>query len=127
MILVDTAVTKNPPANAGDAGDVVWSLGRKILWRRKWQPTSVFLAEKSRGQKSLVGSSPKDDRESDMTQRLHTTIHVLSCLEVLFCLPQAASELEMFFLWKANCLELRTAQLLHILFLREALRKFVYS
>ena len=30
---------------------------RKILWRRKWQPTPVFLAGKSHGQKSLVGYS----------------------------------------------------------------------
>ena len=27
----------------------------KILWRRKWQPTLVFLPEKSHGQRSLVG------------------------------------------------------------------------
>ena len=37
-----------------------WRLGfnpwvRKILWRRKWQPTAVFLPEKiSHGQRSLV-------------------------------------------------------------------------
>ena len=28
---------------------------RKIPWRRKWQPTPVFLPGKSRGQRSLVG------------------------------------------------------------------------
>ena len=27
----------------------------KIPWRRKWQPTLVFLPEKSHGQRSLVG------------------------------------------------------------------------
>ena len=26
---------------------------RKILWRRKWQPTPIFLPEKSHGQRSL--------------------------------------------------------------------------
>jgi len=26
----------------------------KILWRRKWQPTPVFLPRKSHGQRSLV-------------------------------------------------------------------------
>ena len=36
----------------------VWSLGRKMSWRRKWQPTPVFLSEKSRGQRKLVGYSP---------------------------------------------------------------------
>ena len=28
---------KEPAANAGDAKDMVQSLGQKILWRRKWQ------------------------------------------------------------------------------------------
>ena len=31
----------------------------KITWGRKWQPTSVFLPEKSHGQRSLAGYSPK--------------------------------------------------------------------
>ena len=31
---------------------------RKILWRRKWQPTPVLLPGKSHGWKSLVGCSP---------------------------------------------------------------------
>ena len=31
---------------------------RKIPWRRKWQPTPVFLCGKSHGQRSLVGYSP---------------------------------------------------------------------
>ena len=30
----------------------------KIPWRRKWQPTSVFLPGKSHGQRSLVACSP---------------------------------------------------------------------
>ena len=30
----------------------------KIPWRRKWQPTPVFLPWKSHGQRSLVGYSP---------------------------------------------------------------------
>ena len=31
---------------------------RKIPWRRKWQPTPVFMPGKSHGQRSLVGYSP---------------------------------------------------------------------
>ena len=31
----------------------------KIPWRRKWQPTVVLLPEKPRGQRSLVGYSPR--------------------------------------------------------------------
>ena len=32
--------------------------GRKIPWRRKWQPTPVFLPGKSHGQRSLADYSP---------------------------------------------------------------------
>ena len=35
---------------------------RKICWRRKWQPTPVFLPGKSHGQRSLVDYSPKECR-----------------------------------------------------------------
>ena len=31
---------------------------RKIAWRRKWQPTPVFLPNMSYGERSLVGYSP---------------------------------------------------------------------
>ena len=31
---------------------------RKIPWRRKWQPTPVFLSGESHGQRSLVGYRP---------------------------------------------------------------------
>ena len=40
------AVVKNPPANVGDIGFNPW-VG-KIPWRRKWQPTPVFLLVKSK-------------------------------------------------------------------------------
>ena len=40
---------------------------RKILWRREWLPTPVFLPGEFQGQKSLVGYSPWDCKESDMT------------------------------------------------------------
>ena len=33
----------------------VWSLGREDPWRRKWQPTPVFLPGESHGRRSLVG------------------------------------------------------------------------
>ena len=36
---------------------------RKIPWRRKWQPTPVFLLGQSHGQKSLVGYSPWGHKE----------------------------------------------------------------
>ena len=43
----------------------------KIPWRRKWQPTPVFLPGKPHGQRSLVGYSPWGHKESDTTERLH--------------------------------------------------------
>ena len=43
---------------------------RNILWRRKWQPTPVFLPGESHGQRSLVGYSPWGHKGSDMTEWL---------------------------------------------------------
>ena len=40
---------------------------RKILWRMEWQPTPVFLPGEYHGQRSLVGYSSPDGKESDMT------------------------------------------------------------
>ena len=39
----------------------------KIPWKRKWQPTPVFLPGKSHGQRSLMGYNPWGRRESDTT------------------------------------------------------------
>ena len=43
----------------------------KILWRRVWQPTPVFLPGESHGQRSLLGYSPWGHKEWDMTQKHH--------------------------------------------------------
>ena len=50
---------------------------RKILWKRKWQSTPVFLPGKSHGQRNLVGYSPWGLKESDMTDhiQMHTEKH----------------------------------------------------
>ena len=40
---------KDPHAREGD---------EKIPWRRKWQPTPVFLPGEVHGQRSLIGYSP---------------------------------------------------------------------
>jgi len=42
-------------------------LGR-CPWRRKWQPTPVFLPGKSHGWRSLAGYSPWGRKESDTTE-----------------------------------------------------------
>ena len=42
-------------------------------WRRKWQPTPVFLPGESHGQRSLAGYSPWSHKELDTTERLSLT------------------------------------------------------
>ena len=42
----------------------------KMPWKRKWLPISVFLPEKSHGQKTLTGYSPKGQKELDKTKQL---------------------------------------------------------
>ena len=45
----------------------------KILWRRKWQPTLVFLPGKFHGQRSLAGYSLWDHNKSDTTKHACAT------------------------------------------------------
>ena len=58
MGLPDGSAVKNLPARR--CGFNPWV--KKIHWRRKWQITSVFLPEKSHGQRSLVGYSLQEGR-----------------------------------------------------------------
>ena len=43
---------------------------QRIPWRRRWQPTPLFLPGKSHGQRSLAGYSSRGRKESDTTERL---------------------------------------------------------
>ena len=47
-------MVQNPSVNAGGSGSICGS-GSSL---GEWQPTPVFLPEKSHGQRSLVGYSP---------------------------------------------------------------------
>ena len=49
----------------------------KIPWRRAWQPTPVFWPGESHGQRSLVGCSPWDHKELDVTEQLSTAQHII--------------------------------------------------
>ena len=62
---------------------------RKISWRREWQPTPVFLPGEFLRQRSLIGYSPWDCKESDTTERLHSLPNINICLELRnkLCLP----------------------------------------
>ena len=87
----NSSVSKESPCNAGDLGSIsgfdFWV--RKILWRRKWQPTPVSLPGESHGQKSLVGFSPWGckswTRLSDFTTT--TTNHGIAFPRIM-CLTQ---------------------------------------
>ena len=57
---------KESTYNGGDLGLIPWVW--KIPWRRKWQPTPVFLPGKSHGQRSLVGYNPWGRKESNVTE-----------------------------------------------------------
>ena len=45
-------------------------------WRRKWQPTPMFLPGESLGRGSLVGCRLWGHTESDMTERLSIAYHM---------------------------------------------------
>ena len=62
-------MVKSLPANAGDVKRHWFDpwVG-KTPWRKTWQPTPVFFPGESHGQRSLVGYSPWDRKESDMTK-----------------------------------------------------------
>ena len=75
----DSCLTKrgSPGGSGGKestyhAGDRFQPWVRKTPWRRKWQPTPVFLPGKFPGQGSLVGYSPCGHTGSDRTEQLHT-------------------------------------------------------
>ena len=54
------------------------SLFTFMHWKRKWQPTAVFLPGESQGRQSLVGCRLWGCTESDTTERLHFPFS-LSC------------------------------------------------
>ena len=59
---------------------------RKIPWRRERLSTPVFLPGKFHGQRSLAGYSPRDCKESAMTE--HVGMQCNSNLAVFFFLPR---------------------------------------
>ena len=75
------SVVKNPPAKAGDSGDAGLIPGvKKLPWRRKWQPTPVFLPEESHGQRTLVcGVTKGGTRLSDFTFTFNFYFYWLKC------------------------------------------------
>ena len=66
------------------------------LWRRKWQPTPVFLPGASHGQRSLAGYSPRGHKELNMTRQLNSNnnvqLHALAP-EMLVRLPHLSHQI----------------------------------
>ena len=63
-----SSVVENPPANAEATRDasLIHKVG-KIPWRKKWQPTPVFLPVESQGQRRPADYNPWGHKESDST------------------------------------------------------------
>ena len=68
---------KNPSAKQGTQ---TGSLGQKIPWMRKWQPTPALLPGKCHGERSLEGYSPWGHKESDVTERLNNNNKEMYCI-----------------------------------------------
>ena len=51
----------------------------KILWRKEWKHTLVFLPGEFHGQRSLAGYSTWGHRESDTTEQLSLSLFMSSC------------------------------------------------
>ena len=64
------SVGKESDYNAGDRRCRFDSWVRKIPWGKKWQPSPVFLPEKSHGQRSLASYSQWGHKESDRAEQL---------------------------------------------------------
>ena len=69
------------PTIYDDCSDLFWQ-----FWRRKWQPTPVFLPGKFHRQRSLAGCSPWGHKESDMTECIVFWQHCFSPGIFLRCL-----------------------------------------
>ena len=83
----------------GHDGATSLSLFTFMHWRRKWQPTPVFLPGESQGQGSLVGCRLWGCTESDTTevtqqQQQHSAMYV-----VLTCIYLLISDIEHFFMY----------------------------
>ena len=59
---------KEPTCQCRRCGFDPWI--EKILWRRKWQPTPLFVPGKSHRKRSLAGYSPWSLKELDVTEHI---------------------------------------------------------
>ena len=82
-------VVKNPPINAGDIRDMGLipeeGPSRKVLWKKKWQPTPVFLPGESHRQKSQTRYSPWGHKKSDATEQLRLSLSYTCTCSLWHC------------------------------------------
>ena len=71
--LLHTSLVTHMVKHLPTMGETRVSWVRKIPWRKKWQPSPVFLPGESQGW-SLAGYSPWGHKELDTTERLHIMI-----------------------------------------------------
>ena len=67
------------------------SLFTFMHWRRKWQPTPVFLPGESQGRGSLVGCHLWGRTESDTTEATQQQQQLLHCRRILYHLSHQGS------------------------------------
>ena len=68
---------------------------RRMTWRKEWLSTPVFLPERSHGQRSLAGYSPRGHKDSDTTEWLR--LYLLLLLKGMWQLDTICdSELDLF-------------------------------
>ena len=65
-----------------------WSIENESPWRRKWQPTPVFLPGKFHGERSLVGYSSWGKKKKKKKKRENESPIALPWWGLNFLLPQ---------------------------------------
>ena len=96
-----------------------WAISLSLFtfmhWRRKWQPTPVFLPGESQGRGSLVGCCLWGRTESDMTE---VTSHIMKVQYIMFFSPQLSlttpTSRHPFFFWMSRRLFVFITSLLPI-------------
>ena len=85
FIIGPNEITQSSPRWCSSKESACWyrrcrfdTWARKISWRRKEQPTPVFLPGKFHGQRSLVGCSPWGLKELDRTEHTCTKMIQMS-------------------------------------------------
>ena len=85
----------------------VWSLGREVPWRRKWQPTPVLLPRKFHGRRNLVAHGVAKSRSwlsnfASITSRTLLLSPVTSTTGYCFCFGSIPSFfLKLFLHWSS--------------------------